>query len=141
MKLLLECLAVRQNLQMIDAAGDTPLTLAAKHGTAAVIELMLAAGANPNFLDAGQKSPLGLAIEHKKKDNVDALKSMQQSPTTSIAAARQGRITRRKHRRAHAKLVPVAARCTRSLAARGCSSVRCHAHCSPPLRRARCQAP
>jgi len=57
-KLLLEHEAVRANLECMDSNGDTPLLLACKRGTPTTLTLLLDAGANPNFLDAGDFSPL-----------------------------------------------------------------------------------
>ena len=54
-------------------SGDSPLTLAAKEGHEAVVEVLLQGGANVNMLDRNGKSPLHIAVQLNDAETVQVL--------------------------------------------------------------------
>lgn len=58
---------------MTNEAGDSLLMLAAYHGHAPLVKLLLQHGANPNALNDRQQSPLAGAVFKNEADVVDAL--------------------------------------------------------------------
>lgn len=64
-----------------DVKGDTPLHLAAKHGSSLMCQVLLEAGANPNILSAGgynrppPATPLALALEAGREDIAQVIQS------------------------------------------------------------------
>jgi len=54
----------------VKTKGETPLHRAAAFGSEEVIDLLLAAGANKEVLDANQESPLGWASWHLRPANI-----------------------------------------------------------------------
>jgi ankyrin repeat protein len=73
LELLLQQPAVRANMDVQDSWGDTPVVVACKRSGSKALKMLLDAGASPNFLDAGDISPLEHAYASEKKDRIEVL--------------------------------------------------------------------
>ena len=82
-----------------DAAGDTPLDLAARRGAAGVIEVLLAAHAAPDAADARGVTPLMLAVAVEGRAAVELLLQNGANPQARNA---QGNRFSAKHKILHA---------------------------------------
>ena len=68
-----ECLEAGQEVDSRNAAGETPLHLAASGGDPSVVELLLEAGADPRARDGNGATPLHRAAGSGSSDNVTML--------------------------------------------------------------------
>lgn len=61
------------DLYMLDTTRRTPLHLAAESSTAAIVQALLRAGANPNATDCKNETPLHKAANNKRTSNIPHL--------------------------------------------------------------------
>ena len=70
-------LAAKPDLEHTNSDGDTALLLATKRPRPGIVEPLLAAGANPNVLDAAGRSPLLIAVSNSLAVDDDSAKVMR----------------------------------------------------------------
>lgn len=60
-------------IDAVSAAGDTPLSVAARDGNAEIVAQLISAGADPNHLNAERESAIMLAVRSGSLETVNAL--------------------------------------------------------------------